>query len=176
MRRKLAAVASAIALGIGLAVTVTAGPAAAAWTGPCYEEELNLKVYDLPNKTDLQVVVLPCVKREGNKLYASLRVDWTPMNWPWFGSAHKIDSFKIVAHLERRANGSSSDRVIAKHTCDITSAINDANGGVVTCKTPVYTAYDPAYNYSGDGYIRADIDNDGESWSDWNFHGSPLLY
>lgn len=176
MRRKLAAIASAIALGIGLAVTVTAGPAAAAWTGPCNDEDLILKVYDLPNKTDLQVVVVPCVKRDGNKLYAYLRVDWTPMNWPWFGSARKFDSFKIVAHLERRANGSSSDRVIAKHTCDITSQINDANGGIVTCKTPVYTAYDSDYNYSGDGYIRADIDNDGESWSDWNFPGSPLLY
>lgn len=176
MRRTIASIALAITVGIGLAVTVNAGPAAAAWTGPCYDEDLNLKNYDLPNKTDLQVVAQPCVKRDGNKLYAYLRVDWTPRYKPWYGSARKFDSFKIVAHLERRLNGSSSDRVIAKHTCDITSQINDANDGIVTCKTPVYTAYDSDYDYSSDGYIRADIDNDGESWSDWNIHGSPLLF
>jgi hypothetical protein len=176
MRRKLAAVVSALALGAGLALAVNPAPAAAAWSGPCYDEALNLKVYDLPNKTDLQVVVLPCVKRDGSKLYAYLRVDWTPMNWPWLGSARKFDSFKIVAHLERRLNGSSADKVIASHTCDITSSINDNNGGVVTCKTPVYTAYDPDYNYSGDGYIAADIDNDGKGESTWSVHGSPLIY
>jgi hypothetical protein len=176
VRRRIAAVATAIAMGAGLAATVDAAPASAAWSGPCYDEALDLKVYDLPLKTDLQVVVLPCVKRDGNKLYAYLRVDWTPMNTPWFGSGHKFDSFKIVAHLERRVNGSSYDRVIASHTCDVTSQINDHNDGIVTCKTPIYTAYDPDYDYSSDGYISADIDNDGKGASTWSFHGSPLIY
>jgi hypothetical protein len=176
MWRRIASIAMAITIGTGLAVGASAGPAAAAWRGPCWEDTLIKKEYDLPNKTDLQVVVVPCVKRDGSKLYAYFTLDWYPMNYPWLGSARKFDSFQIVVNLERRLNGDSTDRVVEQHTCDITSRVNDHNSGIVTCKTPVYNGYSSAYNYSGDGYIRADIDNDGEGADLWFIHGSPLIY
>lgn len=116
--------------------------------GPCWEETLIKKEYDLPNKTD----------------------------YPWLGSHRKFDNLEIVVNLERRVNGTSEDRVVEQHTCDITSRVNDHHSGIVTCKTPIHSGYSAAYNWSGDGYLRADIDNDGDGAKLWFIHGSPLIY
>ena len=94
--------------------------------------------YDLPNITDLQVVVVPCLKRDGNKLYAYFTLDRYPMNYPWLGSHRKF------VNLERRVNGTSEDRVVEQHTCDITSRVNDHNSGGGGDESPPHAPVRPS--------------------------------
>jgi len=174
MRRKIFALLAPILL-----AGVMATPASAdveAWSEKCYDGLGNDANPNLPNKTDLNIYMPPCIHRSGNKLYASVKVAWGEATLPIFGSGHKFDGFKVFIGLERRPNGSSSDVIIEMRECDIKDEVNAVWSGDFTCKTPISNSYNSAYDYSADGWIQYDIDNDGESWKPIQYlTGSPLI-
>ncbi|MEV6925978.1 hypothetical protein AB0M46_15995 [Dactylosporangium sp. NPDC051485] len=176
LRRALLAIATVIAsvLAVGLAPT---GAMAASWSGRCYDGLANSWKVSLPGKSDLDINAMPCVYISGNQLYASVILDWINDQAPPVGSGHKFDGFIVRANFEVRPNGSSTDTIFTHTDCNITSTINSKWSGIYTCKTPVYTGYSSAFDYSGDGWAQWDVDNDGKGWlTPRQFVGSPLLY
>ncbi|MCG5439825.1 hypothetical protein [Micromonospora foliorum] len=174
--KKLIRSAAVLIVAAAAGAVVVATPAQAATT-KCYGEVGNLWEVDLPNKTDLLLGADPCIVRDGSGLYAYFSVRWQQCCIPAYGSGHKFDGVKITVRLERRPNGSSDDTVITSRTCDITSAVNSTWSDIrATCFTDMKFVYDSSYDWSADGTIQWDIDNDGDSWKPAKaLNGSPLI-
>jgi hypothetical protein len=174
MRRKIFALLAPILLTALIAPPASAD--AEAWTKKCYDGLGNDRKIDLPGKTDLNIFAPPCVYRSGNKLYAEVNLAWSEAEIPAVGSGHKFDGFTVFVGLERRPNGSSSDVIIEMRECNVKDKVNASWGGRVSCKTPVFNGYNSAYDYSGDGWLQYDTDNDGDSWKPIMYlTGSPLI-
>jgi hypothetical protein len=174
MKRRIVALLVPMLLGVFAAPQASAD--AEAWTSKCYDGLGNDRKVDLPGKTDINIFLPPCVYRSGDKLYATVELLWSEAEIPAVGSGHKFDGFHVMATLERRANGSSEDVILELVQCDFKDEVNASWGGSVTCKTPVYTGYNSAYDYSADGWIQYDTDNDGKSWLPYmQLTGSPLI-
>jgi len=170
--RRLAGLAGAAVLAVTGLSAMPSPALAADYVEKCHQNSLD--PLDLPNKTDLKVSPTTCVYRNGAYTYARIKVMWSPDDeYPW-GSGHKFDDFEVVVNLERRVNGDSEDRVVIQKTCDFTDEINASWDGYKFCTTGK-TTYDSAYDWSGDGYLRYDKDNDGKGASLRFLTGSPLL-
>jgi hypothetical protein len=152
-------------------VAAPAGASAADYVEKCHQ---NSDTITLPSKTDLIVTPLTCVYKNGTYTYARIKLMWSPDDeYPW-GSGHKFDDFEVIVNLERRVNGDDQDRVVIQKTCDFTDEVNATWDSQKFCTTGK-TTYDSSYDWSGDGYIRYDKDNDGKGASLWFLTGSPLL-
>ncbi|GAA2367440.1 hypothetical protein [Dactylosporangium salmoneum] len=160
-----------------LLVGLTPAPASAAAAG--YVEKCSLaankKSLSLPGKTDITVHADTCIAHNGPYLYATLKFSWWANSDFPVGSGHKFDAFYIVSTLERRPNGVAADTIITDKNCDITTRINASWSGYLECTTSSYSGYSSAYDWSGDGWFRYDIDNDGASFAVFDLTGSPLI-
>jgi hypothetical protein len=177
MRRK------ALALLLPLLLALSATPASAAdaeaWTKKCYDGLGNDRKIDLPGKTDLNIFVPPCVYRSGSKLYAVVELLTAEAEIPAVGSGHKFDGFLVTATLERHKNGESADRdqILKLASCDYKDEVNSSWGVHLYCKTDVYTGYSSDYEYSADGWLKYDTDNDGKGWLPvMQLTGSPVIH
>jgi hypothetical protein len=172
----VAATAAAAVVCGGIALAGAPAAVADQSTTKCYDGAGNSKKFDLPGKTDIHMNGIPCITRYGSgKMTATIKIGWSEASIPAVGSGHKFDDFKINVRLERRANGSSSDRTVAKKTCTVTGTVNASWSGDARCSVTVSDVYNSGYDWSGDGWLRHDIDNDGNGGSNWSLTGSPLI-
>lgn len=170
--RRLAGLASAAALAV-TGLLATPSPALAAdYVEKCHQNDLD--PLNLPHKSDLKVSPTTCVYKNGAYTYARIKVMWSNTGERPWGSGHKFDDFEVIVNLERRVNGDSEDRVVIQKTCDFTDEINADWDGYKFCTTGK-TTYNSGYDWSGDGYLRYDKDNDGEGAFLRFLTGSPLL-
>lgn len=161
------------------ATTTATADEAAAWTKKCYDGLGNDRKIDLPWKTDLNIYGMPCVYRSGSKLYAEVELLTAEAEIPAVGSGHKFDGFLLTATLERHKNGESADRdqILELKSCDFKDELNATWGPHLYCRTPVYTGYDSDYEYSADGWLKYDVDNDGKGWLPvMQLTGSPVIH
>lgn len=174
---------TAVALLLPLLLALSATPATAAeeaaWTKKCYDGLGNDREVDLPGKTNINIFAMPCVYRSGSKLYAEVVLLTAEAQIPAVGSGHKFDGFKVTATLERHKNGESADRdqILKLATCDYEDEMNASWGVHLNCKTEVYTGYSSDYEYTADGWLQYDVDNDGKGWLPiMNLTGSPVIH
>jgi hypothetical protein len=167
-------------------IAVEASPAnAAGLISKCNTSSAsNVWVVDLPLKADAKFIMTPCVYRSGNQV-------WAKVHWyvgcilnealSCFGSSHRFDSVKVIAVLEKRTNGTTHDYEVTHVSCDITS---EANFTVLydplyrdgDCYTPISSSYTSTYDWSADGAVLYDVDNDGYGAFQHDLVGSPLIY
>lgn len=171
----LLASALVLLLPVGAASASTVQPQA--WTSECaWNAASDYWAVSLPGKTDLNFYAVPCVFHSGSSVYATVELAWSESELPPVGSGHKFDGFKVRANLDVRPNG-GSDTIFEYKDCDFTNAVNADWAENATCTTPTYNGYDSSFDYSGDGWVSYDIDNDGKSWQPTRqLYGSPLIH
>lgn len=165
-----------------LLLALSATPAKAdetGWTEKCYDGLGNDREVALPGKTDLNIFAKPCVYRSGSKVYAVVELLTAEASIPAVGSGHKFDGFLLTATLERHKNGQSADRdqILKLESCDYKDELNASWGRHLYCKTDVHTGYDSDYEYSADGWLQYDVDNDGKGRLPvMELTGSPVIH
>ncbi|MBO2455716.1 hypothetical protein J4573_52180 [Actinomadura barringtoniae] len=175
-KTKVIAAAASVAFAGGL-MAVTPAASAASSTTKCHNtDSKNYKNFDLPGKTDIVGEGRTCItKYSDGRLTATIRFQWSEATLPAVGSGHKFDKFNINVRLDRRPNGSTSDIALAKRTCDVTSDVNADWSGETACGISVPDAYNSSFDFSTDGSLTYNIDNDGDGDSTFQLYGSPLV-
>ena len=149
-----------------------------AYSGKCIDQWRD---FDLPLKSDVRLDVELCLYRHGTKFAFSARISQD--GGLGLGSGHRWDALTVTITFEKRANGGGSDQIVGRRTCNIVKNFNDYSSTEKYCPAVdsvslAYpeTPYTSAYDWSLDGWIDYDIDNDGKGSSRWNLTGSPLLF
>ncbi|WP_157548463.1 hypothetical protein [Nonomuraea candida] len=158
-RSACAAVAAAVAFATPLLVSSPAQ--AAGWT--C-DAQWSTRDFSLPGKPDVRAWGRSCIYKDGNTRRGRVQIKWKATSSADLGK--RFDKFSIQARLER------NDKVIAGQWCDITGALNGEDEGSETCTTS-YVTSTSQYEWTGDGKVVYNINDDGLDDYVWNLHGSP---
>ena len=161
--RRTAVVGAAAMLALGS--LVTAGPAQAA--GNCSEnhEELPTPGYNV----DLYVKV--CATESTHRTHgAYLIVSWRDAGGGANDGARKFDGLRMHLRVERY------DTDYTRDSWSLAGQVNRNESGTWT--SPIIKAASTKRGgWTGDGYVKYDIDRDGHGYLDaWSLHGSPTQY
>jgi hypothetical protein len=164
VRRKALARTAGVAL-LVLGSLFAAGPAQA--SGNCSEshKELPTPGYDV----DLYVKV--CATEGTSRRHgAYLIVSWMDAGGGANDGDRKFDGLRMHLRVERY------DRDYTRDSWSLAGLVNRNESG--TWSSPIiYAASTKRGGWTGDGYVKYDIDRDGEGYLDaWSLHGSPARY
>jgi hypothetical protein len=144
---------------------VVAGPAQASSTCTKNEKSLPTPGYN----TDLTVWV--CAT-DGTYLHhgAYLVVSWTDGGDSATDGDRKFDGLVMHLRVERY------DADYVRDSWSLAGLVNRNESG--TWSSPIIEATSTLRGgWTGDGYVKYDIDRDGEGWQlAWSLHGSPMQY
>ena len=130
--------------------------------------------FDLPNKSDLEMGVLPCVQKNaaGDKVRALVSFWWNEASAVTFGDgSKKFNDFILNVRLERKS--ASGDVMGTSTNCDKEEIVNAMWDGSSYCRGPWHAR--GGASWSSDGKLVYDKAGDGKDNFTWDFHGSPWM-
>jgi hypothetical protein len=167
MLASLAAFTGVLASGASGAGAAPARPSAVV----AYKCTPNARTFAIPSTADIRVTVNTCVRvttsapNGPRSVQALADVSWERGQPRVFAA---FDSFKVIVRLER------SDNVIQEVTCELGGVIGSSGSGLHTCGPTIAANKGSARTWTSDGYVYADINNDGVGYQPpWYLTGSP---
>ncbi|MER7172886.1 hypothetical protein [Streptomyces mesophilus] len=170
------AATTALAFGIALAGTITLGASPAAAAFQCNANRQH-KEFPTPG-TDTDFYIRLCVQRDSdsNRYVAYALGTWTDGG----GVVDKFEKFDIHLRLEK------SNVSQASSYCDMGPAIyldstanfdryGDENGFALDCDLEATKTSTSRNNWTADGYIEYNINNDGKGTQTWSLGGTASI-